>query len=258
MYTLSYTHSDGTEEKLMPTKETVKALWDQFIDEKTKAKPKLMNLKGHFNSIKELEAAEAEIEAEADEAEALFWTARTLYHMNHQQWEKVKSDLKANQSAMTFLFTEGLYEKIPDEHKYKVAVNAYTWWGCSVPEVREAVKKIRLYGDPIFPPELDGVEEIAVYRGSVNGIEGIAYDMSWTTDLKTARFFQWIKQNQKKREGHIYRGKIRRDDVLAYTNRIGQDEIIQYGKVYDVEDITEQVLSGPPEDSVCSYMATVI
>lgn len=76
-------------------------------------------------------------------------------------------------------------------------------------------------------------EEIIVYRGVQE--QKYKNGMSWTIDLKTAKFFanRFKTGND---VGHIYKGKVNKSDVLAFF--CGEDEVVvDYKNVKNIKKV---------------------
>lgn len=127
------------------------------------------------------------------------------------------------------------YKEVPDDMKYNFAVSAYQHHGDSIPAVRKAVRSARKYGAPSFPEDLEGVEVFTVYRAGEEPKDKAKYRISWTLDKEMALFF--MNEYGNRHASHLYRAKIRREDVIAYSNDRKEEEIMQYRKVYDIEEI---------------------
>lgn len=83
-------------------------------------------------------------------------------------------------------------------------------------------------------------EEITVYRGTGKGARHLL-GLSWTLDYNKAKWFatRWNKK------GVIYKGKIRKKDVLAYFSRRSESEVvIDVGKLIDVEEVPYEFNEG--------------
>ena len=83
-------------------------------------------------------------------------------------------------------------------------------------------------------------EEITVYRGTGKGARHLL-GLSWTLDYEKAKWFatRWNKK------GVIYKGKIRKENVLAYFSRRAESEVvIEVGKLIDVEEIPYEFNEG--------------
>ena len=133
-----------------------------------------------------------------------------------------------------FLF----YDQIPDNLKYKFAIDAYTHHGDSIPAVRKAVRGARKYGKANLPAELQTQETVVIYRAGEESIQKSKYRISWTTSLETALFF--LNEYRSKHASHLYRAKIKTADIIAYTDDRNEKEVMQYNKVFDIEDITNE------------------
>lgn len=133
-----------------------------------------------------------------------------------------------------FLF----YDQIPDNLKYNFAIVAYTHHGDSIPAVRKAVRGARKYGKANLPTELQTQETVVIYRAGEESIQKSKYRISWTTSLETALFF--LNEYRGKHASHLYRAKIKPADIIAYTDDRNEKEVIQYNKVFDIEDVTNE------------------
>lgn len=127
------------------------------------------------------------------------------------------------------------YDEMPDSMKYDFAISAYIKDGDSIPAVRKAVRSARKYGAPSFPEDLEGVEVFTVYRGGKEPMYLAKYRISWTLSKEVALSF--FNRHGGRHVSHLYRAKIRREDVIAYCNEREEEEIMQYRKVYDIEEI---------------------
>ena len=127
------------------------------------------------------------------------------------------------------------YKEVPDSMKYDFAISAYIDHGDSIPAVRKAVRSARKYGAPSFPKDLEVLEVFTVYRAGEEPIDKAKYRISWTLNKETALFF--LNKYGGRHASHLYRAKIRREDVIAYSNDREEEEIMQYRKVYDIEEI---------------------
>lgn len=83
-------------------------------------------------------------------------------------------------------------------------------------------------------------EEITVYRGTGKGAKHLL-GLSWTLDYEKAKWFatRWG------RKGVLYKGVIRKENVLAYFSRRSESEVvIDVGKLIDVEEIPVEFEEG--------------
>ena len=149
----------------------------------------------------------------------------------NKDWEEfIKIGLRPDIMQAAFWY----YDEMPDSMKYDFAISAYIKDGDSIPAVRKAVRSARKYGAPSFPEDLEGLEVFTVYRAGEEPIDKAKYRISWTLSKEEALFFL---NRYGSRARHLYRAKIRREDVIAYCNEREEEEIMQYRKVYDIEEI---------------------
>lgn len=122
------------------------------------------------------------------------------------------------------------FDMVPDKLKYNFAINAYVQHGDSVPAVRRAVRSLRKYK---LPDNLKHQDVITIYRAGEEEPAKARFRLSWTTDKNVADFFAHSYQHAHAR--YIYKAKIKKDDIIAYTNNRLEHEVIQYNKIYDLE-----------------------
>lgn len=130
------------------------------------------------------------------------------------------------------------FDEIPDELKYNFAIEAYTNHGDAVPAVRHAVRNAKKYGRPNLPAAMAAADHITIYRAGEEIITKCKYRISWTTNKDTALFF--LNTYAGRHASHLYKAKIKPADIIAYTNDRKESEIMQYMKVYDIEEITPE------------------
>lgn len=137
------------------------------------------------------------------------------------------------------------YDEVPDNMKYDFAIDAYIHHGDSIPAVRKAVRGALKYGRPTLPEELKGVDAITIYRAGEEPLEKSKYRISWTVSKDIALFF--LNEWSSRHANFLYRGKIRPEHIIAYCNEREEKEVMQYGHVYDIEDITpaDNILKRP-------------
>lgn len=130
------------------------------------------------------------------------------------------------------------YDEIPDGLKYDFAISAYIHHGDSIPAVRKAVKGAAKYGKADLPADLRDQETITIYRAGEEDIRKCKYRISWTTDLEVAKFFfyDYIGRHA----AHLYKGQIKTSDIIAYNDERKEKEVMQYRKVFAIEEITDQ------------------
>lgn len=130
------------------------------------------------------------------------------------------------------------YDEIPDDLKYDFAISAYQHHGDSIPAVRKAVRGAAKYGKADLPAELQAKEVITVYRAGEEDITKCKYRISWTTDRSVAEFF--LNTYIGRHASYLYTAQIRPGDVIAYTDDRNEKEILQYRKVFNIQDITPE------------------
>ena len=160
------------------------------------------------------------------------------YYMNMKDWDTFSKIILTNNFAKTVIF-DYLFDAIPDDRKYDLTVNAYKWGGATIKGVQEAMKKLPVYGKPDLPEDFE--EEMTIFRGCIGDAGKAVASFSWTINLEVAKYFRRAQEKFFGSPAHIYRGRIRREDIAAYIPDLGQAEIVQIGKVTGVEDITDQV-----------------
>lgn len=157
-----------------------------------------------------------------------------MEHRSKGEWEKFISLALSIWELMPTAFN--YYDEVPDSMKYEFAIRAYIHHGDRIPAVRKAVRSARRYGQPALPDELKSRDTITIYRAGEEPIEKAPYRISWTTEIAIAFFF--LSEYIGKHATHLYKGVIRTKDIIAYTDDRNEREVMQYRKVYDLEDIT--------------------
>lgn len=132
-----------------------------------------------------------------------------------------------------FYWYQQLYNEIPLEERYKLFIDIYS---CSEygfnsldKEFVEEVFSLRPHKEiNIF----DNV--VTIYRGEGSKSTHYSEAYSWTTQLKTAKFFA----NRFNSNGAIYQAKVNKKDILDYLEGRGEAEVlVMPEKVYDIERI---------------------
>lgn len=155
-------------------------------------------------------------------------------YISQNNWEAFINTSLCNPQVLAKAFT--VYDDVPDNLKYQFAIDAYTHTGDRLSGVRKAVRGLRKYGKPELPEEIATQDTITVYRAGEESISKAPYRLSWTTDKRVAEFF--LNKYFRKHTKHLYRAKIRTADIIAYTDDREEREVLQYRKVFDIEDIT--------------------
>ena len=158
-------------------------------------------------------------------------------HYTAQRWQDFIGLALTVYEVMPEAFS--VYDEIPNELKYDFAIDAYMHHGDSVPGVRKAVRNARRYGKPKLPEEIACKDVITVYRAGEEDISKCKYRLSWTLSAEVALFF--YAEYAKRHAQHVYRAQIKTADIIAYTNAREEQEVIQYRKVFDIQDITNTI-----------------
>ncbi len=153
-------------------------------------------------------------------------------------WDQVHSLIELNPCIMA----DGLelaYHHLPDEHKFSLPTDCYTHNGDSMPTVRKYVRQARKYA-PIekrIPAEIIALPEIQVYRAGEEPISKAQYGISWTTSLDVARWFYDRAQDLHWPKRHLYKGTIKPEKIICYTNDRQEQEVMQYNNVKNIVEI---------------------
>lgn len=216
------------------TKKRLNQLKQKVIREQQKAQRRSDKMQDDcFESCFERALWDIENEAKFREAREDYYTASAIYSYEHADWENVISCVAQSRAAMEYVFTQGVYDRMPDEYKFDFVIKCYTHGGDSIPAVREAVKDALKYGEPNLPEDFDDV--ITVYRAGDESIEDTASMISWTTDKEQAIWFIRYSGFRKKKPMHLYKGTIRRDQIITFCDDRNEKEVIQYGSIKNIE-----------------------
>ena len=161
-------------------------------------------------------------------------------YMEQGEWQNFIDLALTHWEVMAIAFQ--FYSEVPDSLKYQFAIDAYINHGDSIPAVRKAVRNAWKYGKAVLPPEIANEQAITIYRAGEEPIEKAKYRISWTADYKIAEFF--LTEYIGRHATHLYSGKIKTADIIAYCDEREEREIMQYGKVFDIVEIT------PPQASL--------
>lgn len=156
----------------------------------------------------------------------------------NDDWEKVDSLIVLNPEIME----DGLkrvYLLLPDEYKYSIPIDCLTHHGDHMPGIRKYVRQARKY-TPIekrIPAEMIGLPEIEIYRAGEEPLDKAAYRISWTTSLDVAKWFYDRAVARQQPQRHIYKGIIKPEKIICYTNDRQEQEVMQYNSVKDIVEI---------------------
>ena len=128
---------------------------------------------------------------------------------------------------------KNIFNLIPDNKKYDIFINVYISAEYGFDDISED------FLDEIleYTPTKEFIElnnEIIIYRGEGEKSTNKENALSWTTDLKIAKFFA----TRFKDNGKIYKAKVKKKDIIDYIQDRGESEIlVKYEYVYDVERV---------------------
>lgn len=138
-----------------------------------------------------------------------------------------------------FKFYEKFFNDISDNEKYEIFIDIYNSSEYGFDQLsREFIEKVFEYkpisqddkGDNLS--QLDDI--ITIYRGEGSLSTPYTKTYSWTTDIDVARWFA----NRFDENGKIYKGHVKKENVLEYVEDRGESEILVYPEnVFDVEMI---------------------
>lgn len=126
-----------------------------------------------------------------------------------------------------------IFEEIPNEDKYKIFIDLYVNAEYGFSNISESfLNEILKYKPKIDLSDLD--DEIIIYRGEGLKSNKKEKALSWTTDIKVARFFA----NRFNNNGRVYKGKVKKENIIDFLRDRSESEIIgQYKYIYDVRRI---------------------
>ena len=108
-----------------------------------------------------------------------------------------------------------------------------------MPIVRKYVRQARKYA-PIeerIPAEMIGLPEIEIYRAGAEPLDKAAYRISWTTSLDVAKWFHDRAVARLQPQRHIYKGVIKPEKIIWYTDDRQEKEVMQYNSVKNVVEL---------------------
>lgn len=159
-----------------------------------------------------------------------------MAYRDKQDWKAFVSHSLKHTELLRSAFR--FFNEVPDELKYQWIIDAYTYKGDHLAEVRDAVRIARKYGKPDLPLEWLQQKTITVYRAGEELTKGEAkLRLSWTVDKRVAFWF-YLMYN-KDRATHVWQAEISPLDIIAYVNS-GEQEVLQSGAVRKIWDITAE------------------
>lgn len=155
-------------------------------------------------------------------------------YIRNKDWERACSTIRFNHEWQEIMFCR-YFQDIPDEYRRKFLIDLYTDSEGTFPALIYELAGLKSYGSCDFPSELE--DKITVYRGGNEDIGEAPMHLSWTLDKKKAIWFM-IRPGSIGEKVHLYQGTIDKKDVLAFADDRGEKEIIQFGSVHDVRELT--------------------
>lgn len=147
---------------------------------------------------------------------------------------------------------------IPPEQLYDITLQVYTVDGFDFP--RDPIKDLIAIRPEnyleMLPHSLSNTNPVTVYRVSETPPDSIAQvkdEFSWTIDCHVARYYLRLRKNEMNTPCYVYRAKIRKENIIAYTSSGAQCEVIQSGCVEDITPISEELL-----DILCVFCQAVM
>jgi len=130
-----------------------------------------------------------------------------------------------------------MYAEIPDSQKYQIVIDVYTNMRY---QQRGILKYLRAIKNHAPEDMLDAISEfidsnnnIVVYRGGLHD-EKVSLKPSWTISKEKAIWFA-TKYNISGKDTVLYKGIIKANNIIAYTDCRSEKEIIQYRSVKNIE-----------------------
>jgi len=140
-------------------------------------------------------------------------------------------------------------DRLSPKYKREIALFHFTDKGDSYPIIRRTVIESlncrpENWRDNL-PEPVRELDTFTVYRAGVEPIENAQFSMSWTLSRDVAEWFAKRQEHYGWGESHLYRGIISAEKIIAYLNDRREFEIVQYGNVCQIEEITRR---GPSEE----------
>lgn len=139
-------------------------------------------------------------------------------------------------------FLQYFYEALPIYDRYWATLDVYVSNGYNFPKnLIFDLMKIRPT-DYLreLPLENFDNDEITIYRASTTyihdefGKTDLLDELSWTTSIDVASWF-FERYERSGCNAYLYQGKIKKQDIIAYSNSRNEFEVIQFRGVNDIE-----------------------
>lgn len=196
-------------------------------------------MKTAFEEIMEEMRQEQEAQA-MREQEYVFAGCEAIFAKN---WEEADKWLHYN-AAVADGILRICRQQIPPEKRREVALYHYACHGDHYPQIRNILRHSRKYRPENWNEEMPecvrGFKEFTVYRAGSESINETRNRLSWSLSRDVAEWFAERNLAHGGKKQHLYRAKIKVDDVLAYIGDRNEYEILQYRGIYDIEELERQ------------------
>ena len=129
------------------------------------------------------------------------------------------------------------YDEIPKNQIGKILCNLYTSREYILNKLDIDIIKKTFSGYNVSRIPSDKINDnnlITIYRGQTYASTPLQEALSWSLDKSVARWFA----NRFNSNGKIYKGKVKLQDVMLYTNsRNEQEVLVEFKDIKDVEVI---------------------
>lgn len=155
----------------------------------------------------------------------LFALMRTSYHFSFLKYIK---QYLSKQDFDKLLAEIWISSENPNQDE-NVSINQFiTWFSKADKSTIMSNKELRYYNN--LPDIVNIYRGVAVGRAKQKGL-------SWTDDIKTAKWFAGRFDNDKKK-GYVLSAKINKEDIFAYFNSRNENELLcNSKKIYDIQKI---------------------
>ena len=158
--------------------------------------------------------------------------------MRNKDWEKISSLIILNPQIMA-MGLEAAYQILPDAYKFSIPTQCLIHNGNHIPTVRKYVRQARKFAsiDERIPVDIIAQREVTVYRAGEEPLDKAAYRISWTTSLDVAKWFYDRAVFRQLPRRHLYKGIIKPEKIIWYTNDRKEKEVMQYNNVKGIVEI---------------------
>lgn len=137
------------------------------------------------------------------------------------------------------------YNDIPAGLRFNLILECYVFDSHNFPH--SMIMELEKFRRADYLKDLPTDEDpVTVFRAGTENIVEATYAISWTIDKDIARQFyvsQFLTPGLQPPRKYFYRGRIHRENILAYTDQRQEREILQYGSVFSIERIPSGIYS---------------